>query len=48
MSVTPIGGVIGGVIATALSPTWALLVAGIVGVSSAVPLVSRRVLAIRV
>jgi hypothetical protein len=48
MSVTPIGGLLGGALAGLLSPTWALLIAGLVGASSALPLLSRRVLAIRV
>ena len=48
MGVTPIGGLIGGAIATLSSPAWALVVAGIVGTSSALPLVSRRFLAIRI
>jgi MFS family permease len=48
MSVTPIGGLIGGALAGLLSPTWALLIAGLVGASSALPLLSRRMLAIRI
>jgi MFS family permease len=48
MGVTPIGGLIGGAIATLSSPAVALVVAGIVGTSSALPLLSRRFLAIRI
>jgi MFS family permease len=48
MGVTPIGGLIGGAIATLASPAVALVVAGIVGASSALPLVSRRMLAVRI
>jgi hypothetical protein len=48
MGVTPIGGLIGGAIATVSSPAVALVVAGIVGTSSALPLLSRRFLAIRI
>jgi MFS family permease len=48
MGVTPIGGLLGGAIATLTSPAWALTAAGVVGASSALPLISRRMLAVRI
>jgi MFS family permease len=48
MGVTPIGGLLGGAIATLSSPAWALTISGIVGASSALPLISRRMLAVRI
>jgi hypothetical protein len=46
MSVTPLGGIAGGAIASATSASGALVAAGIVGASSALPLLSRRFLAL--
>ena len=48
MSVTPVGGVLGGAIAAAVSPAWALVAAGIVGGTSVLPLLSRRMAALRI
>jgi MFS family permease len=42
MSVTPLGGLVGGAIAAAASPAAALIVAGIVGGASVLPIASRR------
>ena len=48
MGVMPVGGLVGGAIATATTPATALVVAGIVGGASALPILSRRMLALRV
>jgi MFS family permease len=48
MSVTPVGGVLGGAIAAAASPAWALVAAGIVGGTSVLPLLSRRIATLRI
>lgn len=48
MSVMPVGGILGGAIAATASPAWALVAAGAVGGASVVPLLSRRMAAIRV
>ena len=42
MSVTPLGGLVGGIVAAGASPAWALIVAGIVGGASVLPIASRR------
>jgi MFS family permease len=48
MGVMPVGGLVGGAIATTTSPATALVVAGIIGGSSVLPILSRRMLALRV
>ena len=48
MSVMPLGGLAGGAIATLASPATALVVAGVVGGSSVLPILSRRTLALRI
>ena len=48
MSVMPVGGIVGGANAATVSPAWALVAAGVVGGASVVPLLTRRMVAIRV
>ena len=48
MSVTPLGGLVGGAVAAAVSPAWALVAAGVIGGSSVLPILSRRMAAIRI
>ena len=44
----PVGGLVGGAIATTTSPATALVVAGAIGGSSVLPILSGRMLALRV
>jgi hypothetical protein len=48
MGVMPVGGLVGGAIATAASPATALVVAGIIGGASVLPILSRGMLALRI
>jgi hypothetical protein len=47
-SSSPLGRLVGGAIATTTSPATALVAAGIVGGGSVLPILSRRMLALRV
>jgi len=48
MSVTPVGGLLGGAIAATASPAWALAAAGVVGASSILPILNRRMFLLRI